>query len=151
MIGYLVNRLNRELLSIIKKYQPKILFLYRGSHIEANTLNKIRILVPTIYIISYNNDDPFSTKYPWWQWRHFNSAIPHSDLHNTSVHRKLNVSNTFHSEFECDVIFIGHYEDDGQAEVLEKLAAENFKVKILDQMVLQRSQAGIIQSRNQYF
>ena len=64
MIGYLVNRLNRELLSIIKNYQPKILFLYRGSHIEANTLNKIRILVPTIYIISYNNDDPFSTKYP---------------------------------------------------------------------------------------
>jgi hypothetical protein len=70
--------------------------------------------------------------------------------YNPSVHRKLNVSNTFQSEFECDVIFIGHYEDDGQAEVLEKLAAENFKVKILDQMVLQRSQAGLIQSRNQY-
>jgi hypothetical protein len=44
-----------------------------------------------------------------------------------------------------------NFEDDGQAEVLEKLAAENFKVKILDQMVLQRSQAGMIQSRNQYF
>jgi len=156
MIGYLVKRLNRDLLSIIKKYQPKILFLYRGSHIEANTLKKIRILFPKIYIISYNNDDPFSTKYPWWQWRHFNSAIPYSDLllsfrhsniptyyqfgakkvdlfrgyYNPSVHKKLNVSNTFQSEFECDVIFIGHYEDDGRAEVLEKLAAENIKVKI---------------------
>jgi len=156
MIGFLVDKLNRDLLDIIKKNQPKIIFFYRGSHIRANTIKKIRILYPEIYIISYNNDDPFSTKYPRWKWRHFNSAIPYSDLllafrhsnietyyqfgakkvdlfrgyFNPSVHRKLEIINSFKSEFECDVIFIGHYEDDGRAEVLEKLAAENIKVKI---------------------
>jgi hypothetical protein len=51
MIGYLVNRLNRELLSIIKNYQPKILFLYRGSHIEANTLKKFEFYSYDLYNI----------------------------------------------------------------------------------------------------
>jgi spore maturation protein CgeB len=156
MFGYLVNKLNKELLKKVELEKPEILFLYRGSHIFSNTLKKIKTKFPETFIISYNNDDPFSMIYPRWMWRHFIKAIPFSDLSlafrhaniasyyangalaadlfrgyfNPALHKKLELSKFNTKEFECDTIFIGHYENDGRAQILDFLAGNNVRVKI---------------------
>jgi len=156
MIGFLVNKINEQLIHTINQEQPDILFLYRNSHIYSQTLKRIKILSPKIYIISYNNDDPFSNLYSWWKWRHFKKSIPFSDLllafrhvniesyykygaktadlfrgyFNPEVHKRLDLSNINNKEFQCDAIFIGHFEMDGRLEILDRLAGENIDLKI---------------------
>jgi spore maturation protein CgeB len=156
MFGFLINKLNRDLIKIVQLDKPEILFIYRGSHIYASTLRKIKRDCPSIYIIGYNNDDPFSTLYPKWKWRHFNQSIPFYDLllayrfSNISqfkekgapkvdilrswylpyVHKKIAIDKTENSTYSCDVIFVGHYEEDGRIEMLDALASNDISVKI---------------------
>jgi spore maturation protein CgeB len=156
MIGFIVSRINKQLLTFIDSQQPNIIFFYRGSHIYPSTMHSIKLKYPRIYVVSYNNDDPFSKLYPWWKWRHFVKSIPFSDLHlafrhsnlqslcdkgairadllrgyyNPEVHKKVELSLTNIDEFKCDVIFIGHYEDDGRAQMLDAIAGEQISLKI---------------------
>jgi spore maturation protein CgeB len=156
MFGFLVNRINNQLLKTIDLHEPNIIFIYRGSHIYLRTIQKLKLLYPSIYIISYNNDDPFSKFYPWWKWRHFIKSIPYSHLHlafrhsniqsyydygaisadlfrgyfNPEVHKKIEIVSKNVNEFQCEVIFVGHYEDDGRAKMLDTLAGEDINVKI---------------------
>jgi spore maturation protein CgeB len=156
MLGFLVKRLNRDLVGQVNRDKPDILFVYRGSHIYPKTLQFIRNANPDILIIGYNNDDPFSALYPKWKWRHFNHSIPCYDLllayrfSNLSqfmqkgakkvdmlrswflpdIHKKLAPATINNKSYSCDVIFIGHYEPDGRMEILDALAAKQISVKI---------------------
>lgn len=156
MIGFLPNKINRELISLVEANPPHILFLYRGSHIYPETIKRIKKTFPYIYMIGYNNDDPFSKKYPKWKWRHFNQSIPYYDLllayrfsnidqfkangakqvdilrswYLPWIHKKLDSNEAQNSPYCCDVIFVGHYEEDGRMEMLDALAANNILVKI---------------------
>jgi spore maturation protein CgeB len=156
MFGFLVNKLNRDLIKIVQLDKPEILFIYRGSHIYASTLRKIKKECPSIYIIGYNNDDPFSTLYPKWKWRHFNQAIQYCDLslayrvsnveqfrtrgaqnvdilrswYLPKIHKKLDAEMLHDSAYSCDVIFVGHFEEDGRMEMLDALASNGISVKI---------------------
>jgi spore maturation protein CgeB len=156
MFGFLVNKLNRDLIKKVRLDKPPILFIYRGSHIYASTLQKIKKDCPSIYIIGYNNDDPFSTLYPKWKWRHFNQSIQYCDLllayrvsnveqfrergaqnvdilrswYLPNVHKKLDAHMLHDSAYSCDVIFVGHYEEDGRMEMLDALASHGISVKI---------------------
>ena len=156
MFGFLVNRLNNDLLIQVKNENPDIVFVYRGSHIYPATLQSIKNIKPATFIIGYNNDDPFSILYPKWKWRHFNNSIPYYDLllayrfsnlrqfmqqgapkvdilrswFLPDIHKKLLAESIADSPYSCDVIFIGHYEADGRMEMLDALAAKKFSVKI---------------------
>jgi flavin-binding protein dodecin len=156
MLGFLVKRLNRDLVEQVNRDKPDILFVYRGSHIYPKTLQYIRDANPDILIIGYNNDDPFSALYPKWKWRHFNHSIPYYDLllayrfSNLSqfmqrgakkvdmlrswflpaIHKKMAPEAITNKSYSCDVIFIGHYEPDGRMEMLDALAAKQISVKI---------------------
>lgn len=156
MFGPLVKKLNIDLLKKVREEKPSILFVYRGSHIYSSTLKKIKTEYPNIYIISYNNDDPFSSFYSWWQWRHFFKNVLISDLvlsfresnilkyreigvrnidffrgyFNPNLHQKIDRALINQSEFTTDIVFIGHYEDDGRMEMIDALAGEGFDVKI---------------------
>jgi len=156
MFGFLVKKLNLDLIKRVLLDKPEILFIYRGSHIYASTLKKIKRDCPSIYIIGYNNDDPFSTLYPIWKWRHFNQSIPYYDLllayrfsnieqfrykgaqnidilrswYLPNVHKKLDEDILHSSAHSCDVIFIGHYEEDGRMEMLDAIASHGISVKI---------------------
>ncbi|NDA63515.1 MAG: hypothetical protein EBX50_15990 [Chitinophagia bacterium] len=156
MFGFLVNRLNQDLISIVAKLQPDILFIYRGSHIYSKTLLAIKSSFPNIYLIGYNNDDPFSKLYPKWKWRHFNQSIPlyhlilayrHSNIiqyqnkgaHQVDIlrswylpwiHSKVSLDKLLHSPYTCDVIFIGHFENDGRIDILDFLASKQISIKI---------------------
>lgn len=156
MFGFLVKKINEDLIDRVKIEKPEILFIYRGSHIYSSTLKKIKKRYPSIYIIGYNNDDPFSPLYPKWKWRHFNQSIPYYDLllaYRVSnidqfkkrgaqkvdilrswylpwIHKKLHPDEVENSTYSCDVIFIGHYEEDGRIEMLDDLASHGISVKI---------------------
>lgn len=156
MIGPTTSKLNKQLLIDAELLKPDLIFIYRGSHIYKNTLIHIKNNNPKSIIIGYNNDDPFSNKYPWWLWRHFMSCIPFYDLvcayrfHNLSQLQSygaknvkllrswfvpeynfpLELTNLEKNKFETDVVFIGHFEDDGRLQCLESIYKAGFKLKL---------------------
>ena len=156
LVGPLVTRVNRDLIRRISDTQPELVFVYRGTHITAQTLREIRRRLPAITLVGYNNDDPFSPMYPKWLWRHFLSCIPEYDLvlayrhanvedfrsagaRRVELLRSWYVSERNHQavltesdkvRYESDVVFVGHYEDDGRLEALEAVAAAGFRLRI---------------------
>jgi spore maturation protein CgeB len=123
-------------------------FIYRGDLIRAKTIKRLKTVCPDAVLVGYNNDDPFSPRYPFWYWRHFIHAIPVYDLvlayrlHNVSdfagagaarVHLlrswfvperdfKLDI------EKKYDVVFVGHAEDDGRQEILETIVESGYSL-----------------------
>ncbi len=156
LFGPTVQKINRDLIDSVNSEQPCTLFIYRGTHIYPKTLVEIKKRNPNILIVGYNNDDPFSSGYPRWVWRHFLKSLTHYDIMFAYRHKNLKefsesgVSNVHllrswfdpertqpavlsahqHSDFECDVTFIGHYEDDGRLEILEEVVKRGWKLKL---------------------
>lgn len=156
MFGPAVLKLNRDFLETVEREKPDIVFVYRGTHIYPRTLKRLHILLPNVVIVGYNNDDPFSPHYPKWMWRHFRSGIPEYDVmlayrpQNVAellAHGGKNVrlmrswfisernyptklSETETKRFKCDVVFIGHYENDGRLRYLEEVVRQGWNLKI---------------------
>lgn len=156
MLGPVMRGLNRDLLDRVAGDQPDILFVYRGSHIYPETLKAIRTISPRTIIAGYNNDDPFSPHYQKWMWRHFLACIPEYDI--VFSYRITNLddfraagakrvellrswyvpernyptalTNDESARYGCDVMFAGHYEDDGRLEYLERVVESGWKLKL---------------------
>ena len=156
MIGPVVNQINLDLLKLTEATRPDLIFLYRGSHIFSETLRKIKTIDKSILICSYNNDDPFSPKYPKWLWRHYIDSIKYCD--KVFVYRKsnildaqkagaknvdllrswylpwkdipVNLDEKDRGVFGSDVTFVGHYENDGRLEACEALLRRNVDLKL---------------------
>lgn len=145
LTGPLVAKLNKDLISSVKQNSPDMVFIYRGSYIFAKTIKAIKQINPDIAVVGYNNDDPCSDKYPFWEWRHFLKSVPSYDVvcayrhHNLTDFEKYGAKKTyllrswFHPEnnkdmildaadkekYETDVVFVGHYEDDHRIDYLK--------------------------------
>lgn len=156
LFGPTIQKINRDIIELVISEQPCTLFIYRGTHIHPKTLIEIKKCNPNILIVGYNNDDPFSLGYPKWLWRHFLKGLCHYDIVFAYRHKNLKefkeagASNVHllrswfdpernyplalgsqpHSDYGCDVIFIGHYEDDGRLEVLEEVVKRGWKLKL---------------------
>ena len=156
MLGPLVNRLNRDLITCIEVEKPDAILIYRGSHIFPNTLEQLRKVSPECILVGYNNDDPFSPLYPGWKWRLFLAGVPQYDLvlafrqHNLvefqkagakkvnllrswylpDVHRPLQLRDQDAQSFGCDAVFAGHYEDDGRLKCLEEIVRRGWKLNL---------------------
>ncbi len=156
LLGPMIHRLNRDLLACIEMHKPDAIFIYRGSHIFPSTLLQLRSVSPGTILVAYNNDDPFSALYPKWKWRLFLAGVPHYDLvlayrlHNVAdflrvgakkadmlrswylpeVNRPVILSDQDARNFSCDVVFAGHYEDDGRLQCLEEIVRRGWKLKL---------------------
>lgn len=156
LTGPIINRLNRDFVKMAVEFGPKLIFIYRGTHITPRTLFKLKQSLPKCQLFGYNNDDPFATGHPPWLWRHFIKCVPIYDLmfayrkHNiddfirlgarrTELLRswfvpKLNypvtLSDNDKTNYECDVVFIGHYENDGRLEYLEAIVKAGYRLRI---------------------
>jgi spore maturation protein CgeB len=156
LTGPLVKRLNNDLIKCVAVEQPDFVFIYRGSHIYPKTLKAMHAVCKNTLIAGYNNDDPFSPFYPKWLWRHFTAAIPEYDFLFAYRQRNINdyeVAGAKHvsllrswfipgvnhpveltekekEQYECDVVFVGHYEDDGRVEYLKAIHNAGYKLKI---------------------
>lgn len=156
LFGPLLTRLNRHLIERVRVFSPDVLFVYRGTHIGARTLEKIRRLLPGCILVGYNNDDPFAPGHPPWLWRHFHKAIPHYDL--MLAYRKANIPEFVSAgarrvellrswfiparnhpvevsmddarNYGCDVIFIGHYEPDWRVSCLEEIVRRGWHLRL---------------------
>lgn len=156
LIGPRLRAVNRDLIAKVRAYKPHVLFIYRGTHITATTLRTIKHTNPETILVGYNNDDPFSKAYSWWKWRHFLKAVPEYDLvlayrqHNLQEYERAGakqvrllrswfvpernhpvaLSAEDRTRFECDVVFIGHFEPDGRLELLESIVQHGFRLKL---------------------
>ncbi|MBI5925023.1 MAG: glycosyltransferase [Aquabacterium sp.] len=156
MLGPLVSRLNADLRRLALSTRPDALFVYRGTHVLPSTLKTLKDNLPGMVLVGYNNDDPFSPQYPMWKWRHFLRGVPLYDLvlayrqHNLndfercgarevrllrswfipSRNRPVVLNARQRRDFECDVVFAGHFEDDGRLALLEEIARQGWRLRI---------------------
>ena len=147
-VGPVTNTLNNDLVAYVKSVQPDMVFVYRGDLIYEKTLRRLREACPGAILVGYNNDDPYSPRYPFWYWRHFIRAIPEYDLvlayrhHNLADFTKAGAKNvrlmrswfvpdrhfTLGTDKKYDVVFIGHAEDDGRLEFLESIVEKGYRL-----------------------
>jgi spore maturation protein CgeB len=156
LLGPVIGRINADLLELVAREQPDILFVYRGTHVTADTLRRIRHRSPRTLLVGYNNDDAFAPGQPRWPWRHFLGSIPEYDRvlayrpHNIDdfaaagarstgillpwfvpdVHRPVVLTPQERETYGCDVVFIGHYEQDGRLSLIESLVRANINVRL---------------------
>ncbi|HIF9463046.1 TPA: CgeB family protein [Photobacterium damselae] len=150
-IGPVVNRINNDLISKVLTSNYDLVFIYRGVHIYPETIKKLQF--SGVLVFGYNNDDPFANHYPFYFWRHFKKSIPIYDhlfsyrtknideyrdngVKSTSLLRSyyLNDENFFIARPEknriIEIVFIGHFENDGRDLLILKLVNHGFKVKL---------------------
>lgn len=156
LAGPAVDRLNRDLVALAAAERPDAVFVYRGSHIYPGTLRKIRDCLHNVVLVGYNNDDPFSPRYPSWQWRHFLGGLREYDLalayrqHNLAEFtaagaRRVELLRSWfvpernfpaelsaeeQARYGCDVVFVGHYEDDGRLQLLEGIVRGGWSLRL---------------------
>lgn len=156
VLGPVVSRINHDFLVQVRQQKPDVIFVYRGTHLTAKTLNSIRDELPNCKLIGYNNDDPFSPTQPKYLWRHFMGAIPVYDLMLAYRHgnledfkrvgaRKVDLMRSWYvpdrsypveltesdqKKYECDVVFIGHYEPDQRLEYLEAIVSKGYTLRL---------------------
>lgn len=156
LIGSKITQLNRDLIHQASREQPDMVFVYRGTHILPSTLRQLHIVAPSAVLIGYNNDDPFAPKQPHWLWRHFLAGVPEYDL--VLAYRHHNIKDFYQIgarrvellrswfipersypvellaedvlKYECDVVFIGHYEPDERVSYLEEIVRHGFKLRL---------------------
>lgn len=144
-------RINSDLLRDAVDSKYDLIFIYRGTHIFPSTIKKLKATGAKVF--GYNNDDPFSKHYPRYFWRHFVRGVKHYDhifsyrSKNIEDYRKIGYQNTsilrsyylkernfplpsIKQEYVSDVVFIGHYEDDGRDETLLYLLNSGVDLKL---------------------
>lgn len=153
LFGPAIWRLNKDFLDFCTRCEPDLIFIYRGTHILPSTLGKLKAKV-NAKIFGYNNDDPFSKQYKKYLWRHYISSIKHYDHifayrhHNMLDYSKIGYKNTSllrsyfirernfpslvesQGKYSADVVFVGHFEDDGRDEALIELKKRGVDVKL---------------------
>ena len=139
LIGPFISRTNRHLLKLVKDVNPDLVFIYRGTHIKAKTVNTIKDNGAIVF--SYHNDDPFcgipSVRYMRnyiksayicdynFVYRQKNiEDFAKIGISNVKVLRSYYIkSNNFHIERKkkYDIIFAGHFENDGRDKYIKAL------------------------------
>lgn len=150
--GSMIYKTNRRLIRVCESDKPDLIFLYRCRVIFPSTIKKIKATGPIVF--SYNNDNPFSSYYPRYYWRHYRNAIKYDNV--TFVYRKSNIDeclqmgakqvemlrsyyiednnfpldsvDKYHARYE--VVFLGHYENDGRIDYLSALTSAGISVGI---------------------
>jgi len=155
LFGRSVRRVNFDLIDALNE-EYDLLFLYRPNLISWKTIKEIKKKYPRLIVAAYNNDDPFSDRYSWYVWRVFNKAIPCYDLMYS--YRPANVQQYYQfgaqavemlppwfdpslsypveleprekKKYSSDIVFVGHYENDGRIDLIKRLVSEGIQVAL---------------------
>lgn len=156
VIGPTVARINHDFVSKALEFRPDVVFVYRGTHIDAEALQAVKRAMPQCILVGYNNDDPFAPSQPKYLWRHFMAAIPQYDLMLAYRHVNLEtlqsagakrvelmrswyvadrnypveLTQADQSKFASDVVFVGHFEPDKRLDFLEEIVHQGFNLRI---------------------
>ena len=153
LIGTPLTVINIGLYDKCIDFKPDLIFIYRGTHILPKTIKKIKGAIKC-KVFAYNNDDPFSTKHKAYIWRHYINSITLYDhvfayrYSNISKYKSIGcdkvtmlrshydkdrnypIKNISNRKYMCDVIFLGHFENDGRDQLLKLLVDKCINVKI---------------------
>jgi spore maturation protein CgeB len=154
--GPVLARIHRDFVAAAVEFRPDIVFVYRGTHIDAEALRALRATVPGCRLVGYNNDDPFAPAQPGYLWRHFMRSVPEYDLmlayrhanvdafravgaRRVELMRSWYVAERSHAielsdpdkeNFATDVVFVGHFEPDQRLDHLEEIVRQGFRLRI---------------------
>jgi spore maturation protein CgeB len=154
-LGPVVRRISRELIDVAAEFQPDIVWFYNVHLISPRVVIKLREICSNSVFVQYANDNPFSKSAKQGVWRKYLASISYFDLHcvfrhsNIKDYREMGSKNQallrayfipeveyqeptaiIPDRFKCDVVFAGHFEDDGRAEMLEAVCNAGFKLNI---------------------
>lgn len=149
LFGPIMRRINNDLLKKCQELQPDLVFFYRGTHVRKSTISKIKASTNAT-LVSFHNDDPFASGNRR-QSRNYIVSLGLMDWNY--VYREKNLQDirkyTKHCEIllpypntdfiyplekvgkKYDVVFVGHYEDDGRENAICDLIADrsiNFRL-----------------------
>jgi len=153
LVGPILWKVNRDIIKKCIEVEPDLVFIYRGTHVYQNTIETIKKQIGC-KVFGYNNDDPFSNEYKGYEWRHYKKSIPLYDWifsyrwKNMDDYKALGydkvsllrsyyledsnylIKNRVENKYTCDVIFIGHFEDDGRDEAIKLLIENKIDIKL---------------------
>lgn len=153
--GPIIIRINKMFYEKTISQRPDIIFLYSATLISNSTIQRIKQKLPATIFCQYTNDNPFSKDRTFGIWRKFLKNIPLCDIHFVfrESDREFYVNygakivkpflpyyiteKDFHIpidkipiEFHSEVVFVGHYENDGRLEILEDILIKGYKLKL---------------------
>lgn len=149
--GPSVYMLNRSLLKKVLTIRPDLVFIYQGVFCSKKTIKTIRNTGAIVF--GYCNDDPFSHITPKYYWRKYlKSCTEYSHIFSyrvkniedyrqryqidTELLRSYYLKNRNYKmeksddKYRCDVLFVGHFENDGRDDALVKIAEMGYTLKI---------------------
>jgi len=153
LVGPTLWKINRDILKKCVEVEPDLVFIYRGTHVYPSTIKTIKKKI-ACKVFGYNNDDPFSSEYKGYEWRYYKKSIflydwifsyrwkniedyKNINYTKTSLLRSYYIKeNNFYVEnlptqkYISDVIFIGHFEDDGRDEAIKLLIENGIDIKL---------------------
>lgn len=147
--GPIISKINKDLIKKVHFNKFDFIFFQRPLIIKAKTINELKLVSK---VICYHNDNPFHQKKKYLKNRLFYKILPYCDL--TYVYRSSNITDAkrygaknikvlmpyyvdgLHNKQDqikkdIDVIFIGHYENDGRAEICEYLLENKINLVII--------------------
>lgn len=158
ILGPFVSRINKALLRLVHDVRPDLVFIYRGTHIRKQTIHSIRGL-PSV-VISYHNDDPFagvpsksymrnylsSARLMNWNYVYREKNI--IDFRNIGI-SNVSVLKSYYIDSQNypikgirkthDVVFAGHFENDGRDEYILALLKAGIKVRVYGDEMWQKA------------
>lgn len=153
--GPTVWKIEKRLLHWAATFQPEIVWFYNVHLISPSVVKAMRQALPRTTFVQYANDNPFSASARPGLWRNFLASIPLFDVH--FAYRLNNIADyqqhgaqsvqllrsyfipevdypvpqcEIPDRFKCDVVFAGHYEDDGRVGMLEAICDAGFKLNL---------------------
>ncbi|NJP07841.1 MAG: glycosyltransferase family 1 protein [Chloroflexaceae bacterium] len=155
LIGPTMHLINRRFRIRAHHRNPDIVWLYNCQHLFSRTIAHLHEQQPQTQLVHYINDNPFSPHarkeqwrhvYPAIRWFHLNLVFRHSNIADfaragsraTQVLRAYYVPELHYRQlperherhFHNDVVFVGHYENDGRLGQLEAIARAGHQVAL---------------------
>jgi len=151
--GPAIKKMNDALLGVCEKETPTAVLFELSDLVLPSVLKRMKERHPETELILFHNDNPFVGLHNRIKWRHFLNCIPIADL--VLVFRPSNVAQAKRYGAKCvsillpyyctslhkpipprsesnrsDVIFIGHYADDGRVQLLDYLVRNDVNVRV---------------------
>lgn len=155
MTGPIISKINRDLVDTAKKCGPGVIFIYNSPYIFPETIDMLRAASSGVRIVQYANDNPFSQIAKSSLWRHFRGCVSKCDVN--LAYRSANIGDFTRAggrnvhllrsyyirdqdyrmdltpgdfRFASEMVFAGHFEDDGRLGALNKILAEGIQLNV---------------------
>lgn len=153
--GPIVSSVSVRLVDTAIRECPEVVWFYNVQLISARTVRQLRKILPKAIFCQYANDNPFSRGARRSLWKNYMDSLSLFDLHfayrldNISDLKERGVKRVrllrsyflpeedravadgdIEDRFFCDVVFAGHYEDDGRVEALEGVMGAGYRLNL---------------------